>query len=355
MLALVLAGGAGILAGGSSFPALSLLWQGGFADALEQYASRGFPSRDGFRNMAISLKLMMGQTQQDGVYIAQDMLVEALPPVDEGRIRENLNQVLAFGQKSSIPVYLMLIPTKCAIKQQELPEYVQLFNQKSFIEEAYREASGKLSTIDVYPILFSNQEDYIYYKTAPDLTVLGAYHVYSVAAARMNLDAKEFSQFQIQHVRHDFYGETYESSPYKDITPDTISVSRYYYDGRERDVSVRHEQDGQAWYYSQLYPLHLAWSENPLDINLGGNTGDFTIQVLDSPYPRRLLVFGDDSILPVLPFLAIHYEEVRFVDLSRLGPEEIYQIDVNYYDHVLLGYSMETFTQTDAPARLQYS
>lgn len=63
------------------------------------------------------------------------------PPDDEISYQEQAVDIdLASFQEH--PTYVMLLPTACAIKQQELPEYINLFNQRSYIDSVYTEMSG---------------------------------------------------------------------------------------------------------------------------------------------------------------------------------------------------------------------
>lgn len=68
--------------------------------------------------------------------------------------------------------------------------------------------------------------------------------------------------------------------------------------------------------------------------------------------PQHLLIVGDDSVLPVIPFLASHYSQIRFVDLADLSEEQIAQIDCSQYQRLLIAYSVDTFIHEDIPEKV---
>src|SRR5699024_3026361 len=132
---------------------------------------------------------------------------------------------------------------------------------------------------------------------------------------------KPQEDFDIQYVSHDYYGQTYQRSTYKNVSPDVIAL--YRYQKNNRNYTVTHN-DGYSYTYDSLYPEQLLMLEDEMNVLLGGNTGDITIRS-NLRTQNTLLVVGDDSILPVLPFLAAHYSQIRFVDLSDMSKEEIEQ------------------------------
>ncbi|MEG1869247.1 MAG: DHHW family protein, partial [Oscillospiraceae bacterium] len=340
MLVIVIALGVGIIwqgfAGKHPFPDFTVkqFIDGDFNYELEHYAKENFVLKENLQSFAIGTKLLAGQTEQQDIFIGNDILIEDQPSPNDEYVDDNTNALLNFAKKSTVPVYAMLIPTKCAIQQQSLPEieYISLFNQKEFMEKIYDKFSGKISSVDPYPTLFSNQNQYIYYKTDPNLTALGGYYVYSVLANRLNVGVRPISDFSIEHINHKFYGQTFNRSPYKDINPDMISI--YHFDNNRYSYAVTHNKYESSYTYNTLYPTQWSESDMPLNIYLGGNTGDINIKAYGGGNGRKLLVFGDDSMLPVITLLSTNYDEVRFIDLSKLEPTEIYGIDVNYYDQV---------------------
>ncbi|MBR5485393.1 MAG: hypothetical protein IKV41_02660 [Oscillospiraceae bacterium] len=335
-----------------SFQTLSDSTNVPFHERFENFISSNFPFSDRFKSFAIRIKRVGGTSMQKGVFIGDDILLENTSPPADLLVKRNVEKMLEFANDSAVPVYAMIIPEKCAVKQQEIPnaEYVQLFNQKDFIEQVGDAFSGKISMVDAYFPLFLNQDKYIYYRTDPRLTSLGAYYVYQTLASRLNVRAPDITRYTIQHTSHDFYGETYDRFPLSDVEPDVISL---YHLRSERSVKVKHNTPEEQ-IYDTLYPNKE--NANPIDVYLGGNSGDIELRANVNSAPNRtLLVFGDDSMMPILPFLSANFDEIRFIDLSKVDESDIFSVDVFYYDQVLFAYSVETFAHTSVPSRIEFS
>ena len=322
-----------------------------YLTVVESLRKKNFPFAEPLKSMGVRLQLLSGKKQYNNIYIADNMLIENIEMPDVEIASENKEAISRFIKSSSTPTYVMFLPTKFAIKQQNLPENVALFsfNQKSYIEEMYNSFTGEATTVDVYPVLFSNYNQYIYYRTDPNLTALGAYQVYTVLAQRLANNPLSQQNFTMQHIKHNFYGETYGLSSYTEVEPDIITL--YRYNKANRNITVTHNND-YPYTYNTLYPEHLLNLSDGLDILLGGNTGDITIES-NNRRAKSLLVFGDSSVLPVLPLLTAHYSEIRFIDFSRWNSNALKQLDPEKYDQVLLAYSVDTMIHESFPAQIE--
>ena len=122
-----------------------------YLDDLEAALSRSIPFSDNLSSLAIDLKMKGGAREFDNIFIGDDILVEDIGYPDEAKTEQNIQALTRFSENSRIPTYVMLIPTKCAIKQNEVPQAAPLFNQKQFIEQSYNRLLGKATVVDVYP------------------------------------------------------------------------------------------------------------------------------------------------------------------------------------------------------------
>lgn len=244
--------------------------------------------------LAVQLKMAGGAKEFDGIFVGDDILIEDIGQPNQRQTEQNIQTLTQFSQSSRIPTYFMLLPTKCAIKQNELPAGVPLFNQKQFIEQTYNHLLGKATVVDVYPALFAKFEEDLYYKTSPSLTALGGYSVYEVLAQRLDNTPKPQEDFDIQYVTHNYYGPTYRRSTYQEISPDVIAL--YRYQKNNRTYTVTHNE-GYSYSYDSLYPQQMMQLGEPTQVLLGGNTGDITIRS-NLRNKNTLLIVGDDSILP---------------------------------------------------------
>lgn len=356
LLVALMLGAAGVWAvafGKGNFPAFNRYYRlDEYLEEIENFLSQNIPFADSLSQLAVELQMVGGAKEFDGIFVGDDILVEDIGDPDENQTRQNVQTVLRFSEQSRIPTYFMLLPTKCAIKQNEIPQAATLFNQRQFIEQTYNRLLGKATVVDVYPALFARFEEELYYKTDPNLTSLGAYYVYEVLAQRLDITPRPQEDFDIQYITHSYYGRTYQQSAYQDISPDVIAL--YRYQKNNRTYSVTHN-DGYNYTYDSLYPQQLLQladqPQDQLDVILGGDTGDITIR---SNLRNRstLLIVGDESVLPVIPFLASHYSQIRFVDLKDLSDDQIEQLDCSEYQRLLIAYSVDTFIHDAIPEKL---
>ena len=291
-------------------------------------------------DLAPTLLLNTGTREYSGIFITDDYLIENISESDPAVTRSNIEGIKTFIGANSLPTAVMLIPTACAIKQQDIPSGVTIFNQKQLINQVYESLSGSTSTVDAYSELFAAKDQYIYYRSETNLTGLGGYYVYSSLASRLGLGKRSLDQFEVEHLSQDFYGELYERSVYKDIRPDIITL--YRFTRYNREYMVTHTKDGVSKNYYTLFPSHLAVLDDPNSVPLGGQGQRIDISVI-SPYEESLLVFADKTAFSYLPFLLIHYGSVTFIDLEYCTPDQLGEIDIENYDQVLFACSVDSF------------
>ena len=89
-----------------------------------------------------------------------------------------------------------------------------------------------------------------------------------------------------------------------------------------------------------------------LSVLLGGDTGDITISS-GLKRQRSLLVFGDSSILPLLPLLSAHYSTIRFLDFEHWNNNILDELNVEDYDQVLIAYSVDSMIHDPYPAQIR--
>ena len=128
---------------------------------VDQMVAEQFPASKSLKLMQVALRYFGGNKQQNGVFICKDSLMLDVKPTDLKIANSNMQEMKRFVRKFECPSYLMLIPTASAIQQYKVPSYAEIYDQKAFIDEAYRRMSGLINSIDVYPTLFSHQDEYI--------------------------------------------------------------------------------------------------------------------------------------------------------------------------------------------------
>ena len=337
---------------GSEFPKYNrFYYMEEYMSDIEDFVQENFPFAERLKNSSVQLQLLLGKKEHDDLFIGNDILIEDIEQPDANIMERNLQELQAFVEMETYtPISVLYLPTKYAIKQQELPDNAEYFafNQKNFIDKSYAALSGKATTVDAYSTLFANNDKYLYYRTDPNLTGLGAYYVYSALIQRMGMSPLEQDEFDQQHISHNYYGSTFAASSYKDISPDIITL---YHPTNQSSVVVTHHND-YSYTYNELYPKHLMELSGDLSVILGGDSGDITIRS-GLKRQRKLLVFGDESILPILPLLSAHYYEIRFIDFEHWNDTVLNELDMEEMDQILLAYSVDSLIHDPYPAQIR--
>ena len=319
------------------------------AEQLEDFLRENLPFREDLRGAVLRLRMAGGSSEQDGIFLVEDGLVEDLRVTDNTALhRANTRQILSVMERSSSPAYFMLIPTACAIYRDKLPEYAPLYNQRGYIENTYKQFYGTASTVDAYNALLYSDSDYLYYRTENNLTALGGYALYQALGARLGFTPRPLSQFEISYDIHDYYGSLYRRWGYGGVRGDVIATCRDVQSATASRV-LSWERYSQRTYQT-LYPREAAVSGDGLDVILGGPAPRIEI-VTEGGRSSSLLVLGDRTAVSYLPFLAEHYGRVTFLDFSLLTASEIEAFDPDDYTQILFAYSMDTYLNTEHPAK----
>jgi hypothetical protein len=327
---------------------LTALVSGEFAPSLEGYVRENLPFGQIFQRMGVSLRYLGGRREQNGVFIGEDALIKNIAPPDEDVVSRNNVTVQEFAQylrSVDVPFYFALIPTAAGVLRESLPPYAQVFDQRHFIEDVYGEMTGQLVTVDTFLPLSGNREEYLYYRTENNLTAYGGYYVYAALASRLGVtDSPSYGLYEIRYGGDSFRGDLYALSPYENISPDVQLF--FAYTAHPREYMVTHVDDDGTLVYHTLFPDHFRDVGRDMSVYLGGISAVVDVKS-SAPVDSSLLIFGDETALAYLPFLANHYKRVTFVDLSREGT--LYRaINLDDYDQVLMAYSVESYISPPA-------
>ncbi len=303
---------------------------------------------DRLQQLAPYMLLAGGAKEQDGIFITKNYLLENIAPEDPALLEQNLTGVESFLKAHNIPATFLLIPTACAIKQQEIPARAELYNQKALIADCYTRLSGSVGTADAYGKLFAAKDQYTYCRTETNLTGLGGYYVYTALAPRMGYTARALDQFAVEQLADDYYGALYQRSSYKGTDPDLLTLYRFSRYSRQYQLSVTNNSEKKNYY--TLFPTHLAQLGQPKSVLLGGFGQRMDISVV-SPFEESLLIFADETALSFLPFLVVHYGNITMIDLENCPDDMLASLVADDYDHVLFAYSVDNFIHTPVAAR----
>ena len=331
-------------------PTWQSLCDGSYLAGAQEACRQGIPGSGQFATWVAHARYLTGEREIDGYFLSEDSIMKDMQSPDVQTVQRN-NAVLAQLAASidGPKTYLTLIPTAAAIKQNELPQLVEVYNQRSFIETVYEQIGGMAKTVDVYQPLFVNMDKYLYYRTQENLTALGGYYVYSAMCERLGHTLRTPDYYTIEYLTHSFEGQSKQQFPFVPVKDDILTI--YDYTRYERSYRVTHEwEDGSTAIYSRLYLREAADSEQPMDVYMGPESPRTDIEVDGVAYELRLLVLGDHTAKSYLPLLANHYVQVTFLDVRQATKEFYAEVDPERYDQVLVALSADTYAHTDLSA-----
>lgn len=330
-------------------------WQAGDLptgfDSLPDWAGRtvkrSLSQQEWIVSLAPDLLLRGGAKEQDGIFITKNALLENIKQTDPAIAAKNLAGVQAFLSKHNLPATVALLPTACAIKQQEIPYNAPLLNQKNLIADAYTALSGEASSVDAYAALFAAKDQYTYYRTASNLTGLGGYYVYQALSTKMGFTPRSIEQFAVEILPHDWYGDLYTRSRYQSARPDLLTLYRFH--RYKRYYQVKQTVGGNTKQYYTLFPTHLSALDRPQDVVLGG-LGEQLDILVSSPFEESLLIFADQTALSYLPFLVVHFGRITVVNTEQASLSQLAALSTEEYDRVLFAYSVESWIRRPGAA-----
>ncbi len=321
--------------------------------STEEYFTENLAFRDILRDVNFAMKRTAGYVEMDGLFLVDDGLIKRNSAHNASSIvTANTEAIIDYANSTIAQTAVVLLPTTASIYQDKLPLYATdtLINERKQIEDIYKDFSGSAMAINAYTRLFDERDEYIYYNTSQELTMRGGYEVYCVIADRFGLSKEPENSFSIQYLNTPYYGELYSQLGYDYDAQDTVAV--YHYMDKPLIYDVEHWIRYETKQYHSLYPINTVTGSNPKDAILGGVSPKITIKTFPLATTRSLLIFGDENALSFLPFLALNYSEITYVNPSLMTNGEIAQIVPDDYSQIIFAFSIESYTNDEMAPKI---
>ncbi len=255
---------------------------------------------------------------------------------------------LALSLSGKANVYSILVPTHVEFIKDSIPNSVKqscdfyCSSQKSFINNASKNIHSAVS-VNIYDTLSANKSDYIYFNTDTNWTSLGAYYAYvefikSLGGVPLSLD--QYEQGSVDSFLGQFYNavsagsDTNSSLASNQLFTNKDHVD-YYKIPEYGSISVVLHNNGLIYKnyalvgntvgISNAYSTFLGRSGEHSEITTGNRNG------------KVLVVVGDNSVPPMLQFLANDYQTIHYL-----------RINTETYDNYYSGKLADFVTQHDA-------
>ena len=321
-----------------------------FMNGFDSYISDHFIGRNFWVQVKSKLELLTMKKENNSILLTnKGSLVEELSQPNEKYVSRNISGILKYAENNpDTKVYAAIAPTACDIYSDTLPYGKTTWSQKKEIDSFYSAISDKAYGIDVYTPLANKKDQYIYYNTDHHWTSLGAYYAYQQIATALDFKPYEKTQFDVEHASNEFFG-TYSSKSNIKTDPDTINL--YTLASTDLKVTeVKVNTGKEETVHDDIYFRDWLTKKDKYSVFLGQVQPEITIKT-NVQNDKKLLIFKDSYAHSLVPFLSLHYSEIKLIDLRYVNDYKSL-IEGEKYDSVLLMYNIESLTASGDIAKL---
>lgn len=318
---------------------LKALVSGDFTLDFEKYVSDQFVFRDFWIGTKTDTDRMMGKKENNGIYIGKDgyLIQNFIPPAEEDW-KGKVDAIHAFDHATpGLNKHVMLAPTAAALYKDKLPKYAMVGDEEAYLEKVRRFLHPNIRFIDVFPSLYAERDQAIYYKTDHHWTTKGAYIAYLELCRQMGLTPQKEAEFNIQQVTDEFYGSLYSKSGFRHVQPDRLQL---YLPKDQEKYTVTYVDEEKTT--DSLYAMEQLQRKDKYAVFLNGNHARIHIKTAN-PSSRKLLVVKDSYANSLIPFLLKHYSEIHVVDLRYYEEDLASLANEQGIQDMLLLYNANTF------------
>ncbi|MFJ6265822.1 DHHW family protein [Lysinibacillus xylanilyticus] len=310
-----------------------------YTPSYEKYISDQFAFRDFWISMKSDIDRTIGKKENNGVYIGKSgFLLQKFNKPEDQDVKSKIEAINVFHLANpNVQQHIMLVPTAISILENKLPNYVSQVNEVTYIDKVKKSLNKEINFIDVYPILSSKKNEYIYYKTDHHWTTKGAYYAYLELSKNMKFTPNPIESFNIKNITNSFYGSLYSKAGFRHIDPDSIEIYepmeaiKYKVDYVDEDKTSR-----------SLYEMNNIKKKDKYTVFFNGNHPLVKITT-ENTNGKKLLVVKDSYANALLPFLLSHFSEIHIIDLRYYNDNLNMFIQKNKIDQMLLLYNANTF------------
>ncbi len=318
---------------------LKALLSGDFTADFEKYVSDQFVFRDFWIGAKTDTDQLIGKKESNGVFLGTngDLIQDVIPPAEED-LKEKIDAIHSFGQATpEMQKYVMLVPTAAVLYKDKLPKYAVISDQEAYLKKVQQWLHPNIRFIDVFPSLYAERDQPIFYKTDHHWTTKGAYIAYLELCRQMGLTSQKEEEFNIQQVTEEFYGSLYSKSGFRHIQPDHLEL---YLPKDQQKYTVTYVDEGKTT--DSLYAMEQLQRKDKYAVFLNGNHALIQIKTSNTN-GRKLLLVKDSYANSLISFLLKHFSEINVVDLRYYEEDLVSFVNEHGIQDMLLLYNANTF------------
>jgi hypothetical protein len=321
-------------------------------NGIENYISDHFPLRTDWVEIKTDSEIAVGKRDINGVYILENRFVQKITAENNDIVASNINGINTFASRHDTPVFVCLVPAAAAVFADELPKNAPNLDQKNFINNVYNKLIGRVNSINVYDIMQSSSDEYIYYRTDHHWTTRGAYIAYGMASKKLGFTPLSMGNYDVEHAANDFYGSLYSEVLYNGIEPDSIDLYHANTETKVTGVDVTVNFGEPNVVYDSVYFRDYLDKKNKYPVFLGENQP--LVNIHSTSEGGKLLIIKDSYANSFAPFLTEHYNEVTLVDMRYINMSLEQVVNIDKYDQILFLYNVNSFNTDINLRKLAY-
>lgn len=301
---------------------------GTFMNSIENYVGDHFMLRKAFVTLNTNVQLMIGKRDlagdyskipaEGGVYFGSDHhIYEVLLPNRTDTFVRNVAGLKNFARKTSIPFYVLPVPSGSQEQPDKLP-YSALNHDQ---HEEYRAiqsglAGTRAKVIDLFDALSDKTGKDYYFKTDHHWNAYGAFVGYQALVKAMGDSPSPIDDFEFKIGSNAFYGTLYSKAILSNQIPDTLYLP-------VNKKTMRLTQQTGSKTRSSIYWNEFLGQKDKYSTYLGGNHSVDVVKNADIKNGKKLLIIKDSYANSMIPFLASSFSEIHIIDL-RYYNQDIY-------------------------------
>ena len=292
-----------------SFTGESLL-NGSFMKDFEKYSLDQFPLRDDFRTVkALFATHILGQKDNNGIYIAKDYAVKQEYPLNPDSVRRAAERFSYVYEKylTDSDVFYAIVPDKGQYLAESSGHLALHFGKMNTI---LGNAMPWATPINLYDSL--NYDDF--YRTDTHWRQENLFEAAAVLCDALNVTAPNRADFTQRVIDRPFYGVYYGQAALP-MEPDEMIVME---SSLLSDCTVYDHESGKT---TSVYDESKLESKDLYDIFLSGSRSLLTIENPNASTEKELIVFRDSFGSAMIPLLLTDYAKVTAVDIRYIHPD----------------------------------
>lgn len=310
--------------------------------AADGVLSHRAPGRNTLVRTVTNCTVAAGENRVGDVYLTEERLLECPQQLDAEQLTETALLLNQFYAAYEIPTCVIAVPSAGEFYADTLLESMSYPSQMPEIDEFYQQISSPIRKIDVYHVLFTATQDYIYNRTDPRWSGYGAYCVYRSAIQKMGFAPIAYDQYAVIHAES-FRGILYNACLYEKVTPDILDVYTCASGSSVTEMTAYLSDDTEE--ERQLYKMPTDSRADPYAFYLGGDCEKLVIRT-DLDNQKKLLLLKDSYADGMVPFLLQHYSEICVIDVTCMEHPLEELAEVSEYTQVLVLCDADTFAES---------